>query len=225
MDQIFIFTEYLPEGCDATQEQQINRDICYDFKEGTLIQEVKEAFVETVEEITMGQKEGWTICFIPASTSDKTKRRFSKLADVFRKLGYSVKENAIYNEFDTEAEHVEGKSEKINFWGFDGTAVNGQNVILIDAIIDRGITFQMTADKLKELGALSVTGLICGKTINPDWNSTGASYDDYAPCYDDYDLQTYDDYNDSYAQSVEGWSDQEIDEVFEGDPDAYWNID
>ena len=29
----------------------------------------------------------------------------------------------------------------------------------------------------------------------------------------------------SYAQDVEGWSDDDIDEVFDGDPDAYWNID
>ena len=37
--------------------------------------------------------------------------------------------------------------------------------------------------------------------------------------------QTYERYNGSYAQDVEGWSDQDIDDVFEGDPEAYWNID
>ena len=43
---------------------------------------------------------------------------------------------------------------------------------------------------------------------------------------DDYcDYQTYDDYNGSYVQDVEGWSDQMIDEVFDGDPEAYWNLD
>jgi len=36
---------------------------------------------------------------------------------------------------------------------------------------------------------------------------------------------TYENYNGSYAQDVEGWSDQDIDDVFDGDPDAYWNID
>ena len=35
----------------------------------------------------------------------------------------------------------------------------------------------------------------------------------------------YERYNGSYAQDVEGWSDQDIDDVFDGDPDAYWNID
>lgn len=37
--------------------------------------------------------------------------------------------------------------------------------------------------------------------------------------------ETYEHYNGSYAQDVEGWSDQDIDDVLEGDPDAYWNID
>jgi hypothetical protein len=36
---------------------------------------------------------------------------------------------------------------------------------------------------------------------------------------------TYEKYNGSYAQDVEGWSDQDIDDVFDGEPDAYWNID
>lgn len=44
---------------------------------------------------------------------------------------------------------------------------------------------------------------------------------------DDYyeEEKTYERYNGSYAQDVEGWSDQDIDEVFDGDPEAYWNID
>lgn len=48
------------------------------------------------------------------------------------------------------------------------------------------------------------------------------NYDD--DFYDE-DQDTYDRYHGSYAQDVEGWSDQEIDEVFDGDPEAYWNID
>lgn len=37
--------------------------------------------------------------------------------------------------------------------------------------------------------------------------------------------ETYEEYRGSYAQDVMGWSDQDIDDVFDGDPDAYWNID
>jgi hypothetical protein len=35
----------------------------------------------------------------------------------------------------------------------------------------------------------------------------------------------YDEYAGTYAQEVAGFSDELIDDVFEGDPDAYWNID
>lgn len=46
--------------------------------------------------------------------------------------------------------------------------------------------------------------------------------EDYNDCAEE---ETYEHYNGSYAQDVEGWSDQDIDDVFDGDPDAYWNID
>lgn len=36
---------------------------------------------------------------------------------------------------------------------------------------------------------------------------------------------TYERYNGSWAQDVEGYSDDDIDTIFDGDPDAYWNID
>lgn len=32
-------------------------------------------------------------------------------------------------------------------------------------------------------------------------------------------------YSGSWAQDVEGYSDDDIDTIFDGDPSAYWNID
>ena len=46
------------------------------------------------------------------------------------------------------------------------------------------------------------------------------AYDDY---YDE--EESYEKYNGTYAQDIRGFSDQVIDDVFDGDPDAYWNID
>lgn len=39
------------------------------------------------------------------------------------------------------------------------------------------------------------------------------------------DTPTFDRYADSWAQYVEGYSDDDIDTIFDGDPSAYWNID
>ncbi len=50
-------------------------------------------------------------------------------------------------------------------------------------------------------------------------------YDEY---YDEYDNDfgsSYGRYAGSYAQDIEGYDDETIDEAFDGDPEAYWNID
>lgn len=43
--------------------------------------------------------------------------------------------------------------------------------------------------------------------------------------YDDDYGTSYGEYAGSYAQDAEGYSDDVIDDAFDGDPDAYWNID
>ena len=49
--------------------------------------------------------------------------------------------------------------------------------------------------------------------------------DEYCDNVDYWDKQTYEDYNGTYVQDVEGWSDQMIGDALDGEPDAYWNID
>ena len=43
--------------------------------------------------------------------------------------------------------------------------------------------------------------------------------------YDDCESPTYGRYAGSYAQDEMGYSDDDIDTIFDADPDAYWNID
>ena len=43
--------------------------------------------------------------------------------------------------------------------------------------------------------------------------------------YGYYESRHYEEYAGSYARDVMGYSDEVINDVFEGDPDAYWNID
>lgn len=226
--------EYLPKRYSATPEQEQNRQICYNFKDGYLSDSVKNAFLNKIREITNNNKSGWLICFIPASTSTKTDRRFSKLADALRNEGYEVGFKAIYNKYDTEAGHISGKSANpIEAFGFNTEMTKGKNIILIDDIITRGTTFNQAANKISSLGALSVCGLFLARTINPDYHPHNSVYDDFYPetYYEEeyepdfYEEETYERYNGSYAQDVEDWSDQDIDDVFDGDPDAYWNID
>ena len=220
MNNYQFLKEYLPVRYQANAQQLADRQTCYNFKDGNINDEVKSGFLNKIQEITNGEKTGWAICFIPASTKSKTQTRYKKLAEAIQASGYKVAIDAIYNEHDHEAGHLTGKTgNPIEGFGFNTSGIAGKKIIVIDDIITRGKTFQMVAEKLMAMGATTVTGLFLAKTINPDYTP----YIDPAEFYEE--EQTYDCYNGSYAQDVEGWSDQAIDEVFDGDPEAYWNID
>ena len=78
-------------------------------------------------------------------------------------------------------------------------------------------------------------------TVEKDGKSSEVSFSDLNPAlpqrktnnsrrYYDYDYnynrdRHYGEYAGSYAQDVMGYSDDDIDDAFDGDPDAYWNID
>lgn len=225
MNNYFYIKEYLPKRYMATIEQEQDRDMCYAFKNGILTDTMRNLFLDKIKEITHNQKEGWTICFIPASSTQNTLTRFKNLAVALNNAGYNVEQKAIYNTHDKESGYLTGKSgNPIDGFGFDDSKIFGRNILLIDDIITRGTTFELTANALKSIGAKSVTGLFLAKTINPDFHTSYIPEEDYdEPDY--YEERTYECYNGSYAQDVEGWSDQDIDDVFDGDPEAYWNID
>lgn len=50
------------------------------------------------------------------------------------------------------------------------------------------------------------------------------NYDDLYQYDDDYGTH-YGEFSGSYVQDEMGYSDDVINDAFEGDPDAYWNID
>lgn len=61
--------------------------------------------------------------------------------------------------------------------------------------------------------------------LNPDILEPSSYSSDTEGDWCDYDRPHYEEYAGSYAQDVEGYSDEDIDDAFDGDPDAYWNID
>lgn len=222
----YYLKEYLPTRYNASAEQELDRQLCYNFKNGFVDEDIKKAFLEKVNTITANTKAGWVICFIPASTKLATLNRYKTLTEYFKANGYTVATEAIFNEYDKDAEHISGKtSNPIEAFGFKNSAFAGKKVILIDDITTRGTTFNMTADKLEEFGARTVTGLFLAKTFQPKEEYWDEEPEEYYEPEDYFEKPTYDNYNGSYAQDVEGWSDQDIDDVFDGDPDAYWNID
>ena len=64
-----------------------------------------------------------------------------------------------------------------------------------------------------------------------DWSEDDCPEEDFDTIedFDDFSLYedkpTYNRYRGSYAQDEAGYSDDDIDTIFDGEPDAYWNID
>lgn len=192
MNNYHYLKDYLPVRYQANAQQLADRQTCYNFKDGNINDEVKSGFLNKIQEITNGEKTGWAICFIPASTKSKTQTRYKKLAEAIQASGYMVAIDAIYNEHDHEAGHLTGKTgNPIEGFGFNTSGIAGKKIIVIDDIITRGKTFQMVAEKLMAMGATTVTGLFLAKTINPDYTP----YIDPAEFYEE--EQTYDCYNGS----------------------------
>lgn len=226
----YCLMNYLPQRYQASEEEILARSICYDFKDGHLTDKVKEMFLDKIQGIIGEDRDSWIVCFIPASSEASTKRRYQNLASIIARNGYCVCKEAIYNKTDRLPEHIIGKSQSsTETFGIKKEEVIYKKVLLIDDIITRGVTFSDLGERLEALGAIEVVGLFLAQTINPDFteslspvNYTETEYVGYDDYYED---STYERYNGSYAQDVEGWSDQDIDDVLDGDPDAYWNID
>lgn len=236
-------------GGSASEEQKKERQICYDFNNGILSEEVKIQFLEKIKQIIGEDKEFWLVCFIPAFSAAKTKLRFGSLASVIREEGYNVSIDAIYNKYDRPPRPVtRGTKNPIESFGIKQEEVAQKKILLIDDIITRGETFSRIGKALEDMGATTIVGLFLAQTIDdksaPHSNSLNLTeeedilylldlLEDLNPnpdlvnrsSYDYYEEETYYQYRGSYAQDVAGWSDQDIDDAFEGDPDAYWNID
>lgn len=74
----------------------------------------------------------------------------------------------------------------------------------------------------EEVGTLSESSVL--KNIYEE-DDEDYQYEDYQHSSTFDDRPTYDRYNGSWAQDEMGYSDDDIDTIFDGDPDAYWNID
>ena len=49
--------------------------------------------------------------------------------------------------------------------------------------------------------------------------------EDYYDEYDDSEERHYEEFAGTYAQEEAGYSDEDIYDIFDGNPEAYWNID
>lgn len=78
-------------------------------------------------------------------------------------------------------------------------------------------------DKIIHIGVGTLKAEFCGETKNI--NLDNYKYLMKTNTSLSYEPQTYGRYAGTYAQDEAGFSDDDIDTIFEGDPSAYWNVD
>lgn len=120
----------------------------------------------------------------------------------------SISGNVIHtDEYDnvtkTRYHYLVSKNGKIG-------ALNGEGVSIAPCIYDK-----IVSSRNGEL-----IGTLDGKEVVLNPIPQIEEYDDY-----EYERATYGKYAGSYAQDEAGYSDDDINTIFDGDPSAYWNID
>ena len=150
---------------ETTSEERDDRSSIWDFKDGYCHRRVLDGLVNAVRSKSDSQT---LVCFVPASTKEKTQRRYSRVAEAIQRLtGVPCSLNAIKREEDGQPGH-QGikKDDPSEDYTFDRSLIAGKKIILIDDVITRGNTLRCTARRLKENGAINVIGLAVGATVN-----------------------------------------------------------
>ena len=166
--KVFYLMEYLPSRYSATDEQVRDRSAIYDFKDGCSPARIINGLADGIRRIADNNT---VVCCVPASTQQKTVRRYGTLSKRLEGLtGKQCSYTAISRPEDGESGYLNGKSsDPAAEFQFDSSFFAGKKVILIDDVMTRGRTLEGTARRLLEQGATEVVGLVAGLTINPDW--------------------------------------------------------
>lgn len=169
--QVYYTMEYLPVRYNGTSEQVANRKAVWNFKDGNASSSIIDALAARIRMIAGSDKSSYVVCFVPASTSWKTSRRYSSVARQLEQItGVRAAMSAITKPVDGEAGHIAGKTaDPASEFSFDASQFRGKNVILVDDVVTRGRTLLSTSERLTARGAASVTGLAVAKTINPGY--------------------------------------------------------
>lgn len=169
--QVYYYMEYLPTRYAGSNSQIQDRRDIFNFKDGSCPSHIINGLADGIRRIANSNT---VVCFLPASTSYKTVRRYGNISDKLSTMtGVSCSYKAISKTEDSDAGHIAGKSsDPAAEFTFDPSFFSGKKVILIDDIITRGTTLESTAKRLLQMGAREVVGLVVAKTINPDWTGT-----------------------------------------------------
>lgn len=170
--------DYFPTRVDIQDDLEAlkHRQLVWDFKDGINTRETTEILCEHFLNKRnfplhfVKNPEEWFICVIPASTKDKTEKRFKLFCEIFSELtgcknGYEL----IMNFGDRDAIHLTNEREESNILDHlqCQSLYSTKNIILFDDNYTSGKTFDTIVDHmLLKNGAENIFGLFLSQTKN-----------------------------------------------------------
>ena len=110
---------------------------------------------------------GWAVCYIPASSAEKTRQRFARL-DSHVRMRTGIRGGLDWIRVTRDRSPTrEGSKQDDTTWNlfFDAEKIRGRRIVLVDDITTRGMSFVQCARKLKDYGAVEVVGFFFGKSV------------------------------------------------------------
>lgn len=153
-------------------DQQETQHLVWNMKKGICPSFIVDEFVSKLKGLMSTNQGRWLICFIPASSKERTNTRWYNFSvQLQNKLGSiaDVRLDAVTLAYDETPGYITGK--KINpteNFQYNSSLIHGKNIIIIDDVITRGRAFNDTAMALMQKGANTVQGLFLAETIHPN---------------------------------------------------------
>ena len=144
-----------------------NRQSIISFKEGDYYQAVQLVSDFIKGHFWKSQMKKWTLCVIPASTAEKTERRFKTFCEeVSTETGITNGYGLVRRDADRIDSRKEKKADTLEGLTFATEGIIGRNILLFDDITTRGLSFLQIADNLVSAGANHVIGFFLGKSAD-----------------------------------------------------------
>ena len=140
-----------------------------------------------------------------------------KIVPKFDCVGNFHAERAMYGEENTKYRYKEDDNcLKIYRYGF----IDVKGKVIVPAIFSYVRDFDIKKQKAQVMIGEYANYINLNGELLASW-----TVEKLKPHEMQSDNRHYGEYSGTYAQDVEGWSDEEIGAAFDGEPDAYWNID